>query len=295
MAAAAPIGDDDLRALLREKLASRADDSISLKAIREEIEGELGASLADRKGLIKEVVSAFLEEREEEEKQNQAEGAEEEDEGEVEEPSGSKRRRPGTGGFAAPKQLSPELADLLGEPIMPRTMVVKKMWAYIREHELQDPSDRRNILLDEPMSRVFGRDSFSMLQMNKLLSDHLSPADHMPPHIIEQLEEAPSKRRKAATKKEKKVASGGSSAGKGTGLQKPMLLSDELAEVVGVRQCSRPQVVKKIWEYIRANELQPQYQHRRWPQQARHTVSITSSALEQRLAFFLHAEPGQQA
>ena len=47
------------------------------------------------------------------------------------------------------------------------------MWSYIREHNLQDPADKRNIILDPPMRGVFGTESFSMFTMNKFLSDHL--------------------------------------------------------------------------------------------------------------------------
>ncbi|KKA27446.1 hypothetical protein TD95_005475, partial [Thielaviopsis punctulata] len=43
---------------------------------------------------------------------------------------------------------------------------------------------------------------------------------------------------------------------KSNGFQKPFNLSQQLAVLVGEPQLSRPQVVKKIWEHIKANELQ---------------------------------------
>ncbi|CAK7227599.1 hypothetical protein SBRCBS47491_006625 [Sporothrix bragantina] len=46
----------------------------------------------------------------------------------------------------------------------------------------------------------------------------------------------------------KKKASGG--------FQKPFNLSYQLGELVGVQQLSRPQVVKKLWEHIKGNDLQ---------------------------------------
>ncbi|KAL1889633.1 hypothetical protein Sste5346_008751 [Sporothrix stenoceras] len=46
----------------------------------------------------------------------------------------------------------------------------------------------------------------------------------------------------------KKKASGG--------FQKPFNLSYQLGELVGVPQLSRPQVVKKLWEHIKGNDLQ---------------------------------------
>ncbi|KAK3320128.1 hypothetical protein B0T19DRAFT_282264 [Cercophora scortea] len=42
----------------------------------------------------------------------------------------------------------------------------------------------------------------------------------------------------------------------GGGFQKPFNLSYPLAEVVGETRMSRPQVVKKLWEYIKGNMLQ---------------------------------------
>lgn len=35
-----------------------------------------------------------------------------------------------------------------------------------------------------------------------------------------------------------------------------MNLSEPLAELLGVSQLSRPQTVKKIWEYVKARDLQ---------------------------------------
>ncbi|CEJ93736.1 Putative SWIB/MDM2 domain protein [[Torrubiella] hemipterigena] len=42
----------------------------------------------------------------------------------------------------------------------------------------------------------------------------------------------------------------------GGGFQKPFNLSSPLSELVGETQLSRPQVVKKLWEHIKANDLQ---------------------------------------
>ncbi|PQK16710.1 hypothetical protein BB8028_0006g10290 [Beauveria bassiana] len=42
----------------------------------------------------------------------------------------------------------------------------------------------------------------------------------------------------------------------GGGFQKPFNLSDSLSVLCGETQLSRPQVVKKLWEHIKANELQ---------------------------------------
>ncbi|KAL5606448.1 hypothetical protein BROUX41_002864 [Berkeleyomyces rouxiae] len=70
------------------------------------------------------------------------------------------------------------------------------------------------------------------------------------------------KKKATPRKKTPKRVSGGEESDpdappkKGTGFQKPFNLSHQLAVLVGQPQLSRPQVVKKIWEHIKSNELQ---------------------------------------
>merc|ERR1719186_1364949 len=54
----------------------------------------------------------------------------------------AKKKRKSTGGgkangYTAPVKLSAELADIVGGEEMPRHEVVKRMWAYIKENNLQ--------------------------------------------------------------------------------------------------------------------------------------------------------------
>lgn len=73
--------------------------------------------------------------------------------------------------------LSKKLEQFLGETELPRTQVVKKVWDYIKEHELQNPNDRREILCDDAMEPIFGK-KMTMFSMNKILSKHLfNPED----------------------------------------------------------------------------------------------------------------------
>ncbi len=68
---------------------------------------------------------------------------------------------------------SPELAVIVGADMLPRGQVVSKVWDYIRAHNLQNPADKREILADEALKKVFGKDKATMFEMNKYLAQHL--------------------------------------------------------------------------------------------------------------------------
>ncbi|KAF8622750.1 hypothetical protein AX15_006840 [Amanita polypyramis BW_CC] len=77
------------------------------------------------------------------------------------------------GGFAKEFMLSEPLAKVLGTEKLSRPQVVKQLWAYIKEKELQNPQNRREILLDDNLKAVFGGEKIGMFSMNKVLGNHL--------------------------------------------------------------------------------------------------------------------------
>ncbi|OGG47874.1 hypothetical protein A3D66_01880 [Candidatus Kaiserbacteria bacterium RIFCSPHIGHO2_02_FULL_50_9] len=77
--------------------------------------------------------------------------------------------------FMKPLTVSPELAAVVGKGPMARSEVVKKLWVYIKGHNLQDPTNKRNINADENLKKVFGgKGTVDMFEMTKLVSKHLS-------------------------------------------------------------------------------------------------------------------------
>ncbi|KKT81523.1 MAG: hypothetical protein A3B99_05210 [Candidatus Yanofskybacteria bacterium RIFCSPHIGHO2_02_FULL_44_12b] len=77
--------------------------------------------------------------------------------------------------FMRPMTISPDLAAVVGQGPMPRSEVVKKLWAYIKSKGLQDKVNKRNINADEALKKVFGgKATVSMFEMTKLVSKHLS-------------------------------------------------------------------------------------------------------------------------
>ena|SRR5690349_24349080 len=86
--------------------------------------------------------------------------------------------RAGDGGKSSalqkPLQPSMELAAVVGPASLPRTEVVSKVWDYIRSNNLQNPENRREILADDTLRKVFGKDKVTMFEMNKHLAQHLT-------------------------------------------------------------------------------------------------------------------------
>jgi len=73
------------------------------------------------------------------------------------------------------KALTPSavLAAVIGAAAVPRTEVTKKIWDYIKKHDLQDPKNRRNINADEKLKPLFGKAQVSMFELTKIVSGHL--------------------------------------------------------------------------------------------------------------------------
>ncbi|KNE71754.1 hypothetical protein AMAG_16060 [Allomyces macrogynus ATCC 38327] len=83
-------------------------------------------------------------------------------------------------GFTVPRKLSPQLAAVVGTDVLGRPMAVKKLWEYIKQHDLQDPADRRYILCDKQLREVLGVDRVSSFGMQKLLSPHIGERVDVP-------------------------------------------------------------------------------------------------------------------
>ncbi len=77
------------------------------------------------------------------------------------------------GGLSRPVTPSADLAAITGSDPLPRSQVVSKMWDYIRTNKLQNPQNKREIVADDKLKKIFGTDRCSMFDMNKHLSRHL--------------------------------------------------------------------------------------------------------------------------
>ncbi|XP_027340943.1 uncharacterized protein LOC113854239 isoform X3 [Abrus precatorius] len=150
------------------------------------------------------------------------------------------KRRGGPGGLNKLCGVSPELQVIVGQPALPRTEIVKQLWAYIRKNNLQDPSNKRKIICNDELRVVFETDCTDMFKMNKLLAKHIIPLE-------------PTKQ--SVAKKQKVDVESGTKTAEPT---PSVIISDALANFFGVtgREMLQSEVLRRIWEYIKVNQLE---------------------------------------
>ncbi|KAG8221309.1 SWIB-domain-containing protein [Butyriboletus roseoflavus] len=96
-------------------------------------------------------------------------GEEDDEDGEAK----PKKRSVAKGGFAKEYTLSVPLSAVIEVEKLSRPQVVKKLWEYIRQHELQNPSNRKEIICDDALRAVFAVDKIDMFRMNKVLGQYV--------------------------------------------------------------------------------------------------------------------------
>nr|GMD91686.1 PH domain-containing protein DDB_G0275795 [Ipomoea batatas] len=149
------------------------------------------------------------------------------------------KRRGGAGGLNKVCGVSPELQAIVGQPALPRTEIVKQLWAYIRKHNLQDPGNKRKIICDDALRIVFETDCTDMFKMNKLLAKHILP--HDPTKQPEQ-----TKKLKVETNLEPDNTESASPS---------VMISDALANFFGSeeREMLQSEALRRVLEYIKVN------------------------------------------
>ncbi len=83
-------------------------------------------------------------------------------------------KRKGGGLTSMTYSVSSDLGAIVGNGRHTRPQIVKKIWVYIKAKRLQDAKNRRLIVPDEKLGRVFGgRRSVDMLKMAGLINKHI--------------------------------------------------------------------------------------------------------------------------
>lgn len=86
-----------------------------------------------------------------------------------------KRGKSSTGKKGKLLQISKELQAVLKEKELTRADVLKKIWEYIKKHDCQDPNNKRMIVPDAKLAKVFGsKDPIDMMKLASILKKHLT-------------------------------------------------------------------------------------------------------------------------
>jgi upstream activation factor subunit UAF30 len=86
-----------------------------------------------------------------------------------------KKKRQPNAAFMKPVQPDTALSAVIGSTAIPRTVLTKKLWDYIKKNGLQDQNNRRMINADDKLKPVFGgKKQVNMFEMTKLVSKHVS-------------------------------------------------------------------------------------------------------------------------
>lgn len=88
-------------------------------------------------------------------------------------PKKAKTARKPNAAFMKALTPSADLANVIGAAAAPRTEVVRKLWVYIKKNNLQNPKNKRNILADDKLAKVFGKKEVSMFELATLIGKHL--------------------------------------------------------------------------------------------------------------------------
>eukprot|EP00439_Symbiodinium_sp_Y106_P044299 s1616_g5.t1 len=88
----------------------------------------------------------------------------------------AKRRNSSREVIHRPHTLSTEMADFLGEPRLSRPEVIKKIWAYAKDNDLLDPSNKKEIVCDAKLQQLLRVKRTQMLQLTTHVNQHFEYA-----------------------------------------------------------------------------------------------------------------------
>lgn len=294
-----PVDEAQLTEAIREILANADLEQLSRRMIRKQLEAQFHTDLSPYKDMINATILQLIEKQQQDEAGEQEDDEPEPDDDEedmdadveleeraprkkakAKSTTTAKRKRASVAGdgkktnnaFNMELSLSPELARVVGAETMARPQIVKALWEYIHAHNLQDPNNKRTIILDQTLRDVFQRDSVTMFSMNKFVKRHVRKPNELPANGWDDIQRdglsseddgkpKPPKKRGVATKRKKSATCDDDDDNEGTPkranpFNTELALSPELASVLGSDRMARPQIVKGLWKYIHEHELQ---------------------------------------
>lgn len=96
--------------------------------------------------------------------------------------------------FNKPVPITPTLCKFLGVPdgsLVARSEVTNKVAKYVKDHVLQEESNKRNIICDDNLENLLGVKDLTWFQLQKYLAPHYIKEDKKAPPKTPTTEDAP--------------------------------------------------------------------------------------------------------
>ncbi len=262
------VSDKELKQNIKNIIATANLDILTIKGVCNQLVLKYGDIIMERKLFISNTVKQIIQEPtydDSDSESNTSDSNSSEDENENQEITKKKRPR-------NLLQLSYVLADFMNTEEASRGEVVKQLWDYIKKNNLQNPKDKRQILLDDTLQQIFKRKKVTMFSMNKYLTPHMKKLEDMVSQdttiVNKKKKKSPSTKKKkspSTTKSKTKTKPKSKSKTKDKTNDKnpkkkraPRIfqLSPELATFMKNEKASRGDVLNTIWNHIREHNLQ---------------------------------------
>ena len=196
--------DELLLSEIRAILLKGKIEDLTVKLVLTKLQDCFGCDLTDRKAWVRESLTTIINEANSDEEEEEAVEATEKKEG----------------GFAKEYNLSAPLAVVCEKSVSSRTEITKLLWVYIRKNNLQNPTDKRQILCDDNFQKIFKRKKVTMFKMAALLTDNLYEIEDSEESDSEE-EDTPTKKKIKAEKTKSKPAKATKAGAKVTKEKKP--------------------------------------------------------------------------
>lgn len=156
--------------------------------------------------------------------------------------------------------LSQPLATFLSAPVLPLSQISPRITAYATDKKLtvRKVGEDKQYTCDQVLHTALGVETFTTSQLadivNALVKKPAECSEELQRLAIKVDNDTVASRPNLSSPREKKRPKEGADR-RGAGLQRPMKLSPALSVVCGEEMLPRGGVVKKIWSYIRDNDL----------------------------------------
>lgn len=174
-------------------------------------------------------------------------------------------------GMNAAVVLLDELRDFLGTDMMLRRDVISAISSYAHKNNLTCKHDKRKFRMDETLKRIFKTDEEQQyLLINKLVKPFIQTPVEAGPSYENRAQEMflqyiksrgaidyNEERSKRDQRRQELNSSNISSRRRGDGIFRPVHIDDDLLMICGGKQVlPRPEILSRVWQYIKAHNLQ---------------------------------------